>query len=263
MTALANFRHRFEEAIRWSIEAEKAYPEDTSVRAMRVEALLTLDRLGEAEQELAGWVLTAGEFHLRAATARVLLAKDRRSDAVDLYLQAAGIAEGSAPGLAQWSLVRAAAAYIDSGAPDRARPILERALDLGATSLDAQVHMAEVEEAGEDPHRALARLEVLLRDTADPTVAAAAARLARKLGDAKSAERHFRAAETVFRKALTAGEQYTLGALARLQLDADADLDEALELARKNAQVQPTPEARELQRSIETARAARAGASGR
>jgi tetratricopeptide (TPR) repeat protein len=126
-----------------------------------------------------------------------------------------------------WSLVRAAAAYIDSGAPDRARPILERALDLGATSLDAQVHMAEVEEAGEDPHRALARLEVLLRDTADPTVAAAAARLARKLGDAKSAERHFRAAETVFRKALTAGEQYTLGALARLQLDADADLDEA------------------------------------
>src|SRR5215203_1761358 len=62
----------------------------------------------------------------------------------------------------------------------------------------------------------------------------AAASLARRLGRTAEAKRHFEAAERFYRRILDAGEIYSLESLARLYLDAGANLEEARALARRN-----------------------------
>ncbi len=241
MTALANFRHRFEEALAWAARARETHPPDTSVLAMQVEALLSLGRVDEAQAVLDAHGSAAGDFHALSARARVLVARGEPMPAARTYEDAADLAREQAPALAQWALVRAAAAFLDSGAPAAAEPLLAQALAIDPGSVDAQVHMAEAEEARGDARAAYERCAAILRAAEDPTVHAAAARLARSLGDDAAARRHFEAANRAFTRVLDAGEVYALGAQAALLCDAAARLDEALDLALRHRAHLPVP----------------------
>lgn len=249
--ALANFRHRFDEALEWARLAESAYPEDTSVLGLRIEALVSLGRAGEADAWFLQQPPADDDFHSRAARARVHCAAGRTALGAAEFLDAAALARTRSPALAQWAMVRAAAAWIDTGEPARARPLLEEARKLVPDGIDVNVHLSEVDEAEGRPAAALARYEELLARDDDPTVHAAAARVARQLGQAPKAERHFHAAEESFRRALAAGEVYTLGALARLYADAGVKLDEAQRLAERHASIVRLPESAALLQRIQ------------
>jgi hypothetical protein len=94
----------------------------------------------------------------------------------------------------------------------------------------------------------------VLANADDATVHAAAARIARSVGDSERAERHYVAARAVFQRAIDAGEFYTLGALARLYADAGVELDEAAKLARAHAEIVRDAESLELVERIEQQR---------
>lgn len=249
--ALANFRHRFDEALTLAPRAEATFPEDTSVLAMRIEALVSVGRIGEAQAWFEAHPPRADDFHAVAAHARTCVAAGELEEGALGFLAAAAIArDQGVAGLVRWARIRAAAVWIDSGDPARARALLEPEPE-DPTSIDLGIHRAEIDEAEGRSEDALRRLERLLEYAEDPTVHSAAARVARVLGREAEARRHAEVAERAFRNALAAGEVYTLGALARLLADTGGSLGEALELARHHAAVVRLPESRRLVEEIE------------
>lgn len=222
MMALANYRHRFEEALEWAPRARAAWPEDSTVLGLEVEALLSLAesdplRLDEARGAVARRVIDERDFHARAARARLWLVEGRIDDAAQEFLAAADVARSVSAPLARWAVVRAAAAWIDTGAPERAAPLLAACLGEAPDDVDALVHQAEVLAATGDEASALATYERALSLAADPMLHASAAPLAAALGDAARAAEHAIIAERELSRAVLAGEVYTEGALQRMR----------------------------------------------
>jgi len=257
MTALANFRHRFAEALTWAERAERAMPEDTSVLAMRVEALLSLGRTDEVRDWFGAHPPAVDDFHSRSAHARLLAALGAEEAAVEEFRAAAVVAAPLAPALAQWALIRAAAVHIDAGRAALAEPLLAEARAAAPPSLDLEVHTAEVEETLGRRAYALRRYERILERADDPIVHAAAARVAHELGHADRARFHAARARATFEEVRAAGEAYTLGAEARLDADLGTDLELALERARLHARTVVGPASDALVERIQALLAAR------
>lgn len=247
LAALANFRHRFADALRWGRLAAQALPPDTGVTALRVESHLGLGQLTQALKLLPDSDPPPNDFHLAAALGAVRVEQGKPDEAVKAFLKASEVAAGlHVPELAQWARVRAAGAWLDAGHADRARPLLEAAAKLDPTDPFLRLHQAELLAADGHHAEALAAIEGLLRAQDDPALHARAASLARKLGREVEARRHFEAAERSFRNALERGEIFPLEALARLYLDAGLKPDEARALARRNLQFKRDRAARQL-----------------
>ena len=93
---------------------------------------------------------------------------------------------------------------------------------------------AELAVAEGRPAEALATYERLLRRRDDPEVHRRAFLLARELGREAAARRHFEAAEALDRRALDAGEIYSMESLARLYCEAGVHPGEARRLAEES-----------------------------
>ncbi len=234
MAAISNFAHRFEEALEWSNKAAQTAPGDTSVTAALVESSIALGRVQEAERFCAQAAGSSDDFYWLVASARVAVAKREVDQASQTYIRAANVAgRQAANDLSAWALVMAAGVLIDAGRPAEARPLLARAEKIDSNNFVLALHRAELDEAEGQWSKAL-RLYARLADRiGDPAVHARAFEVARKLGREEAARRHFTAAEREYQRAIDAGEIYTLGALARLYLEADVNLDRALELSRR------------------------------
>jgi tetratricopeptide (TPR) repeat protein len=217
LIALANYRHRFEEALAYVPRARAAWVEDTTVLAMEVEALLSLERIEDTRATLARHRPRDDDFHGRAARARLWLAEGYVADAAAEFIAVSELARPVSPALARWALVRAAAAWIDSGSPERARPLLAPLLHEAPDDVDVLVHAAEVEAGVGDPAAALAHLERALAVADDPMLHAAAAPLALAAGRTDRAEHHAEVAERELRRAIDAGEVYTQHALETMR----------------------------------------------
>jgi len=232
MAAICNFAHRFEEAIEWSNKAAQTSPGDTSVAAALVESNIGLGRVQEAEQVCAQTSGSTEDFYRLIAQARVAVAKREVDQASQTYIQAANAAgRQAANDFSAWALIMAAGILIDAGRPAEARPLLDRAENIDSNNYILDLHRAELAEAEGQLSEALRLYGRLADRNGDPAVHARAFQVARILGREAEARRHFTAAEHGYQKALDAGEVYTLGALARLYLEADVHLDRALELS--------------------------------
>lgn len=232
--AVANFAHRFEQALEWCERARAAAPGDDGPElGMQVEALIGLGQV-ERAQQLVDVDEATGGFHRRAARGRILAELGREREAVDAYRAAAAAAEQhGVPALAGWALIRAAAVPLDAGRFDEAAPLLDAAGVFDAASSDLRVHRAELLLGRGHARQALA----LLADSADPFVTVTACAAAMAAGDVAAGRRLAAAAEPVLRAAVEAGEVYSLGALARL-CDALGDRpDEAAAFAVRHAEV--------------------------
>jgi len=242
MAAIQNYSHRFEDAIRWGRRAADASvggdaARDPAVTALLVEACLGFGKLEEAAGLVPRSVEEADDFHAAASLGRWLAEAGRADEAEKAYSRAAELARREdAPALAAWAETAAAGALIDSGRAAEATAHLEAAARLAPTTTFLLLHRAEAAQATGRSAEATAILEEILRHDPDPAVEALAFVAARKAGDGAAAERHFRAAQQGFQRAIEAGEVHTLGALAKLYLDADRNLDSALALARENLQ---------------------------
>lgn len=233
--AASDFAHRFEDALAWARKARAAAPEDDGVTALMVEAYMGLGRDEEARKLLPGEDHPPRHFHGAAALGQWLLAQGRYDEAAASFSQAAGFAARAAvPKLEAWAEAQAAGALLDSGRPDEARPHLARAAELAPDSPLVALHTAELDLAEGRKAEALAVYDRLLEHRDDPEIHRRAFLLSRELGRAKEAERHFRAAETIDRRALDAGEIYSMESLARLYCEAGVHLDEARRLAEES-----------------------------
>jgi tetratricopeptide (TPR) repeat protein len=232
MIALENYRHRFAEALTWVPRARAAWPEDSTVLGLEVEALLSLAehdprRLDEARSAVARRTIDERDFHARAARARLWLAEGRVDDAAQEFLAAADVARSVSAELARWAVVRAAAAWIDTGSPERATPLLAECLAAAPDDVDALVHHAEACAGLGDDAAALAAYERALTLAPDPMLHASAAPLAAALGDAARAAEHAAIAERELTRAITAGEEYTQNALDRMHAALEEHAGEA------------------------------------
>ena len=237
MAAVCNFAHRFEEALRWAKRAAEAAPDDTAVTAMLVEAYLGLGRYGDAETILPQGNVAPGDFHIAAARGHWFASLRRFNQAAAAFQESVDFArQAEEIDLVVWAAVSTAGALIDTSQLDQARKHLNAASRLDPMDLELRIHQAELIEAEGKLKKALASYEAILDDSNDPTIHAKVFTLARRLGQPVRAQRHFDAAEEGFRRAIDAGEVYTLGALAHLYAAADVHLELALDLARQNLQ---------------------------
>lgn len=239
IAALSNFTHRFDDALRWGKRAADAYPNDTAVTALLVEAYMGLGRYEEVAKLLPPVGVKPGDFYSAAALGQWLASQLRYDEAVDAFLDAATFARAEGViDLAVWAEVSAAGALLDWGRPGPARSHLDAAVGLGPTNpfvwKELRLHWAEYYEAEGRLEKALAVYEDLLDKQDDPEVHRKAFLLARCLDKEHRAQHHFEAAEKGFQRVIDAGEVYTLGALARLYADADVNIEQALALAQRN-----------------------------
>ncbi len=241
MAAVSNFTHRFDDALRWGKRAAEAYPNDTAVTGLLVEAYMGLGRYEEAAKLLPPTGAKPGDFYTAAALGRWLASQRRYTEAVDAFLDAATFAQTEGViDLVIWARVRAAGALLDWGRPGPARSHLIEAASLGVAASNQVVrkqlrlHWAEFYEAEGQLEKALAVYEALLEEQDDPEISRKTFLLARWHNQEHRAQRHFEAAEKGFQRAIEAGEVYTWGALARLYAEADVNLEQALGLAQRN-----------------------------
>ncbi len=258
MTAIQNFSHRFEDAIRWGKRAAAASiggvdAPDPAVVAALVEAHLGFGQPDEAERLLPPSLEGAKDFHTAVSAGRVLAERGKPREAAIAMSRASELAlQAREPALAAWAETAAAGVLLDNGYPDEAGPHLDAAAKLATPTPFLRLHQAELALATGHAKDALAIFEEFLRVDPDPSVEALAADAARRAGDEEAAERHFRTAEQGLRRAIDANEVYTLGALAKLYLQADRNLDEARRLARENLRWKRDRAATETMAAIES-----------
>jgi tetratricopeptide (TPR) repeat protein len=251
MASICNFAHRFEESLEWGGRAVEAAPMETAVTVQLVEAHLMLGRPDAAAALLPPLGKIAPDFNISTARGRWLAAERQTDEAVEAYLMAAEDARTRGEtSLDVWARVMAAGVLIDAGRPAEATAILDEAAAIDPDDRGLRRHRAEVAEAEGRHGEALKVYEALLRDADDPTLHAAAFVAATRTGDERRAS-HFDAARQGLQKAVDAGEVYTLGSLALLYYVAGTNLDEALELARRNVQHTRTEQAYRLLAELE------------
>lgn len=244
--ATESFAHRFEEALAWAEKAAAAAPGDAGVLSLRVEAFLGLGRDEDAARLVAVPEDPPRHVHRAAARGQWLLAEGRFPEAAEAFVVAARLAErADVPALSGWAEAQAAGAWLDAGEPRRARPHLERAVELAPGSPLLGLHTAELALAEGRSAEALATYERLLRRRDDPEVHRRAFLLARQLGRDEVARQHFEAAEALDRRALDAGEIYSLESLARLYCEAGVHPAEARRLAEESFRYKRDRSARE------------------
>jgi tetratricopeptide (TPR) repeat protein len=235
MAALCNFAHRFEDALQWGKRAADLSPNDAEITALRVEAYLGLGRYGEARSLLPIPGIKPSDFHIAAALASWMTTQGCYTEAAGTFEEAANIAraEGQTD-LVVWAEVSAAGVHLDARRPGLARIHLRVAAALDPGNKMLRLHQGEFLEVEKRLEEALIVYERLAEEQPDPDVHRRASAAARQLGREKKAQLHFEMAEKGFRRALVAGERYTLGGLVRLYCDAGVHLDRALALARRN-----------------------------
>lgn len=236
LAATANYSHRFEEALRWCRQAAEAAPQDKSVLAMQVEALLALGRSDEALSAIGGKNDPAADFYTAAALGHWQLSQGNRATAAERFQEAARLAkQHHATSQAVWATVSAAGVWLDAGDLVRARPLLDEATLLDPTDTFLKIHWAELAAAETCPAEALRIYEELLTGQADPELHRRAFVLAKQLGRKEAADTHLAAAERFCRRAMDAGEAFGLETLANLYCDAGRHA-EAVRLAEQNLQ---------------------------
>ncbi len=233
--AAADFSHRFPEALAWGAKAAAAAPRDAGVTALLVEARLGLGETEEARRLLGPPEGRPAQFHAAAAQGQYLLAEERWQEAEAAFAEASRLAaKAQVPELEGWAEAQAGGAALDAGRPELARQHLARAARLVPGGVQLAVHRAELAQAEGRGVDALELYDRLLRRRSDPELHRRAFLLARSLGREAEARRHFQAAERLDRRALDAGEIFSLENLAHLYCDAGVHLDEARRLAEEN-----------------------------
>jgi tetratricopeptide (TPR) repeat protein len=241
MAAIENFAHRFAEAVRWGERAAAASVNGPAVRdplvaAALVEARIGLGEIDEARRHVPASIGEAEDFDSAAALGLWLDASGRVDEAVSAFALAGdhalrqGVADRAA-----WAEAAAAGALLAAGRTKEAHSRVEAADRHHPGDPVVVLRRAEIEQAEGRHAEAHALLDALLRrGEKDPAIEMLAHAAARRAGDGEEAERHFAAAEQGLRRAIDAGEIYTLGSLAQLYADAGRSLERALALAEEN-----------------------------
>lgn len=254
MAVLNHYRHQFQSAIRWGERAHAAWPQDSSIVALLVEANLALGKHKQAKALLASDPqLMQQDFYLTTAKAQYLNARDKPQAAAQIYQAAAQLAASQGHRqLELWAYVQAAGALLDAGAAQEALPYLQAAQQIDAHNTQLRIHWAEFYAATGNKKQALTMYQSILKHYQSAEIHHQAFRIAQDLNLTDQAQQHFSSAQQIFLRILNAGEIYSLGPLAQLYCDAQLYLDEALNMAERNLQYQNDRHAHDVLACVQT-----------
>lgn len=263
MMMIENYAHQFRRAVIWGEKAAAASlngaaDPDPEIRAGLIEAYVALGEAKKAERYLPDPKVPSENFEGATALAKWRLTHGDPAGAAREYERAAALArKARSLELEAWARVAWARAELASGRVDEAdRHLLEARFaihDHGESAVLAST-TAEVLMARSRAVEALRVLETTIeKRPEDGELHWRAYRIAKRLGS-DVAERHFQASERSYRRAIDAGEVHTLGALARLYLDAGRKLEEARALAARNLEYRRDPEALATKAEADVAR---------
>lgn len=251
MAALCNFSHRFACGLEMAERAARTNPADDNLIALRVEAHLGLGQLDEAARLIDTPARTKDtRFSVLAARGRWLMEQNRFDEACEYFIAASDQARQVGNNdLIIWSEVNAAGTLLDANRPGVARPHLEAASALRASSWPTQavlfVHWAELNDLEGRTADALANYESILERQDDPEIFRRAFLLAKKLNREAQANALFASGERAAERILAAGEIFALESQARLYADAGTKLERAEQLAQQNLAYKRDRSARE------------------
>jgi tetratricopeptide (TPR) repeat protein len=232
---IAAYTHQFTDALTWAHMAEAAatYPPDTHMRAIEVEALVGLGEIDEARQ-LVPEGAKIDDFFVVASLAKIANEDQRFDQAASYYLVAARLAHQlQAAPLVAWAEAMAGGMYVDAKDYAAALPHLDAARQAGGCA-EETIHRGELLAATGKQRAALVLYEQVLSRHPDPHLHHVAFKVAKQLGDEVIAQKHYQAAEQIYRSVIDKHQIYTLNALAQLLLDGNGNAQEALALAHQN-----------------------------
>ncbi len=253
LAQIEGFAHKFEKSLLWAEKALEGTADSKAngeLAAIMVDAYLGLERHDEAEKLLA----TVGkrDFYTSAASGHLLKSLGKTVEAAAAYQEAARFARAENAGKAEaWAQIMTAGLWLDSGNPDKALEFIDKAERILPTDMQVSIHRAEYYLAKKQPEKAVSSYLRILKSSNDPEIHRRLFLLEKNRGNLENAKKHFTAAEAGFRRALDAGEVYTLGTLAQLFCDAGTDLNEARDLSKKNLLHKKDKEARDTEKCIE------------
>ncbi len=233
---IQGFAHRFSESIEWANKASASSADvgpDPETASILVDGYLGLGESDKAKEVIDK--LGDESFYASAAKGHYFKAIGNNAEAADEFQKASRFALMQNASEAQaWAEVMTAGVWLDSGDPDRASPFLEKAEKISTGNKAAAIHRAEYLVAKGKTEDALTVYRSLLKKADDGEIHRRMFVLLRKMDRTEEAAAHFKEAEQLFRKAINAGEIYTLGELAQLLCDAGERLGEARKLSNEN-----------------------------
>jgi tetratricopeptide (TPR) repeat protein len=242
---IEGYAHHFNESIEWARKASSSAADvgpDQETASILVDGYLGLGENEEAKKVIdnirdAGFYASAARGHYFKTIGDNERAEKEFADAARFALMQ------NAADAQSWAEVMAAGVWLDAGLPDKALPFLEKAEKIAPDSKAAAIHRAEYLVEKGRPEQALAVYGSLLKKSEDGEIHRRMFVLLRKAGRDKEADDHFAKAEMLFRKAIAAGEIYSLGPLAQMLCDAGVRLDEARKMSAENLKFKRDKEA--------------------
>ena len=250
---IEGFAHRFEESLTWAEKASKSAIEsvpDSDLASIMTDAYLGLGQAEKAEKLLT--TFKERDFHTSAAWGHLLKSRGSNDRAAAAFQDAARFARMENAGKAEaWAEVMTAGVWLDAGLPDKALGFIDQAARISPGDKQMLIHRAEYHLAKNQPEKAAEIYRDLLKSSDDPELHGRLFILEQKRADAGMAKLHFNAAVSGYRKAIDAGEIYTVGSLATLLCDAGMRPEDGIRLSEKNLLLKRDKEARNTRKCFE------------
>lgn len=239
LTTLYVAQHRFQEAIAYGQQTVEAWPGDTQSYVPLSDAYYAVGDYERATEVAQKMLTIKPDFYALSHWARCRYVHGDVAGAISQMEQALVIAAQDKPdrSLISWGYVQLGSYYFGMGDVSRAERAYQQALAASPDDALALEHLAEVCAARRDFTAAITLYKKLLKRRPNPEWQAALAEVYAQVGHAVQAQRLRRQAEAAYRRAISSGRVEYYRHLARLYLDQDVNVAEALTLAQKDLEV--------------------------
>jgi tetratricopeptide (TPR) repeat protein len=238
--------HRFDAALADLDHAEALGARGAGSDAVRAGVLQAVGRYDEALALRRHISVTGPDVLALGAEAAVLA---ERGD-LDLASSTFAAAERAYPDVSPfpiaWLRYQEGAMWLRAGDLERARPLLQEAVDRLPAYAPAEGLLAQLDAAAGRRDAAIARLSTVAAASDDPDYAAQLARILGEAGRPEEATTWRERAKARFAELLAAHEEAFADHAADFWLNAGGDAQRGVALARRNAALRSTPRAYEL-----------------
>ncbi len=232
-------QHRFKEGIKYGLQTVETWPSDTQSYVFLDDAYLGIGDYESAAQVVQKMLAIKADFYALNHSARLRHIRGDVDEAIQEMQRALTMAsqDEMSQALAPWCSVQLGSYYFGRGDLEKAEGSYQKALTASPNYTLGVEHLAELRTAQKKYPEAIELYQRLLKRRGNAAWQAALADLYAQSGHAGEARRLLRETETAYRRAIAAGRVDYYRHLARLYLDHDQRLPEALSLAQKDLDV--------------------------
>lgn len=239
LTAVYVAQHRFKEAIPYGRQTVETWPSDTQSYVFLSDAYYAIGDYERAAEVAQKMLAIKPDFYALSHSARGRYVRGDVAGAIRDLQQALTMAtqDELSQQLAPWVRVQLGSYYFGMGDLARAEQAYQQALATSPHYAPAIEHLAELRAVQKNFTAAIELYKTLLKRRPNLEWQAALAGIYAQIGRSAKAQRLRRQAEGAYRRALSQGRVDYYRHLARLYLDYNVNLAEALTLAQKDLDV--------------------------